>query len=68
MPSTSILCKFSAILQARNKDIEIHLEDLWIYNMLDESSRQLEAAMKLFVKRGKGKAAQEVELNEEDEE
>jgi hypothetical protein len=35
---------------------------------LDESSRQLEATMKLFVKRGKGKAAQEVELNEEDEE
>ena len=46
----------------------MHSEDLRIYNTLDESSRQLEAAMKLFVKWGKGKAAQEVELNEEDEE
>src|ERR1700683_3122207 len=61
MPSTSILCRLSAIPQARNNDIEIHSEDLRIYNTLDESSRQLEAAMKLFAKRGKGKAAQEVE-------
>ena len=68
MPLTSILCRLSAILQARNNDIEIHSEDLRIYNTLDESSRQLEAAMKLFAKWGKGKVAQEVELNEEDEE
>ena len=68
MPSTSILCRLSAIPQARNNDIEIHSEDWRIYNTLDVSSRQLEATMKLFAKWGKGKAAQEVELNEEDEE
>src|ERR1700683_2895404 len=68
MPSPSILCRLSAVPQARNNNIEMHSEDLRIYNTLDESSRQLEAAMKLFVKGGKGKAAQEVELNEEDKE
>src|SRR6202011_3882506 len=68
MPSTLILCRLSAIPQARNNDIEIHSEDWRIYNTLDVSSRQLEATMKLFAKWGKGKAAQEVELNEEDEE
>jgi|ERR1700683_2731188 hypothetical protein len=68
MPSTSILCRLSAVPQARNNDIEMHSEDLRIHNTLDESSRQLEAAMKLFAKWEKGKAAQEVGLNEEDEE
>ena|ERR1700683_1927047 len=68
LPSTSILHRLSAIPQARNNNIKIHLEDLWIYNTLEESSRQLEATVKLFTKRGKGKVAQEVELNEEDEE
>ena len=68
MPSTSILCRLSAVPQARNNDIEMHSEDLRIYNTLDESSGQLEAGMKLFAKWEKGKAAQEVELNEEDEE
>ena len=67
MPLTLIICRFSVVPQARNNDIKIHLEDLQIYNTLDESSRQLEAAM-LFTKQGNGKVAQEVELNAEDEE
>ena len=37
IPSTVILCRLSAIPQARNNNIEIHLEDLQIYNTLDES-------------------------------
>ena len=46
---------------------EIDAEDLQIHNTLEESSGQLEAVAKLFMKQGEGKAAQEVELNEEDE-
>jgi len=44
------------------------LEDFQIYNTLEESSVKLEAAMKMFRKRGKGKSAQEIELHAEDEE
>jgi len=63
LPSTSILCRLSATPQARNNNIELHSDDLRIYNTLEESLGTLEAAMKLFAKRGKGKEAQEVELN-----
>jgi hypothetical protein len=47
--------------------MEIDSEDMQIHNTLKESSGQLEAVVKLFMKQGEGKAAQEVELNEEDE-
>jgi hypothetical protein len=63
----SILCRLSAVPQFRNNNMEIDSEDMQIHNTLKESSGQLEAVAKLFMKQGEGKAAQEVELNEEDE-
>jgi hypothetical protein len=46
--------------------MEINSEDLRMHNTLEESSGQLEAATKLFTKRGEGKAVQEVEFNEDE--
>jgi hypothetical protein len=45
----------------RNNNIELHIDDLRVYDMLDDASKKLEATMKLFAKRGKSKAAQEAE-------
>jgi hypothetical protein len=63
LPSTLILCILSAVPQARNNNIEINSDDLRVYNTLEESFVKLEAAMKLFAKRGMSKIPQEVELN-----
>jgi hypothetical protein len=47
--------------QTRNNNID----NLRIYNTLKESSRKLEAVMKLFAKQGKSKAVQEVNSENE---
>jgi hypothetical protein len=59
LPSIRLLCGLSAVPQAGSNNIELHTDDLRIYDTLEESSRKLEAAMKLFAKLGKSKAAQE---------
>jgi hypothetical protein len=63
LPSTLILCILSTVPQARNNNIEIHSDDLRVYNALEESFVKLKAATKLFAKWGMSKTAQEVELN-----
>src|SRR5882762_3727347 len=57
LPLTSILCRLSTILQARNSNIELHSDDLQVCDTLENSFGTLEATMKLFAKQGKGKAA-----------
>jgi hypothetical protein len=60
IPSTRLLCRLTVGPQTRNNNIELHIDDLRIYDTLDGASKKLEAAMKLFT-RGKSKAAQEAE-------
>jgi hypothetical protein len=61
IPSTRLLCRLTVGPQTRNNNIELHIDDLRVYDTLDDASKKLEAAMKLFAKRGKSKAAQEAE-------
>ena len=61
IPSTRLLCRLMVGPQMRNNNIELHIDDLHVYDTLDDASKKLEAAMKLFAKRGKSKAAQEAE-------
>jgi hypothetical protein len=61
IPSTQLLCRLTVGPQTRNNNIELHIDDLLIYDTLDGAPKKLEATMKLFAKWGKSKAAQEAE-------
>ena len=43
--------------QTRNNNIELHIDELHVYDTLDDASKKLEAMMKLFAKWGESKAA-----------
>jgi len=58
---TRLLCRLTVGPQTRNNIIELHIDDLHVYDTLDDASKKLEAVMKLFTKQGKSKAAQEAE-------
>jgi len=60
LPSTSLLCWLGAPPHTKNNNIEIQTDDLRIFDTLDKDVKKVEAAMKLFMKRGKQKAAQEI--------
>ena len=63
--SKSLLCRLSSSPQVKNDNIKIHAEDLRIFNTLDNNVKTIEAAMKLFSKRGKGKMAEAIPEDEE---
>jgi hypothetical protein len=44
----------------KNNNIEIQTDDLHIFDTLDKCVKKVEAAMKLFMKWGKQRAAQEI--------
>ena len=50
----------SAVVQMKNSNIEIDAADLCIFDTLESEVTKIQAAMKLFAKRGKEKAAQEI--------
>jgi hypothetical protein len=52
IPSTRLLCRLTVGPQTRNNNIQLHIDD---------ASKKLEVAMKLFAKRGKSKAALEAD-------
>jgi len=51
--------------QVKNGNIKVHADDLPIFDALDKSIQKVEAAMKSFSKKGKGKAVQEISNDEE---
>jgi hypothetical protein len=57
-------CRLSTSPHMKNDNIEIHTDDLCMFDSLEKDIRKVEAAMKLFVKRGKAKAAQEISKDE----
>ncbi|KIM71889.1 hypothetical protein PILCRDRAFT_16626 [Piloderma croceum F 1598] len=63
LPSTSLLCRLSASLQAKNNNVEIQTDDLRTFDVLERDVKKVEAAMKLF---SKAKAAQELAILSED--
>ena len=67
LPSTSLLCRLSASPQVKNNNVEIQTDDLRTFDALERDVKKLEAAMKLFLKRGKGRAAQELATLSEDD-
>ena len=67
LPSTSLLCRLSASPQVKNNNVEIQTDDLRTFDALERDVKKLEAAMKLFSKRGKGRAAQELMTLSEDD-
>lgn len=67
LPSTSLLCRLCASLQVKNNNIEIQTDDLRTFDALEKDVKKLETAAKLFSKRGKAKAAQELASLSEDE-
>ena len=60
LPSTSLLCRLGAPPHAKNNNIKIQMDDLHIFDTLDKDVKKVEAAMKLFMKWGKQRAAQEI--------
>jgi len=51
LPSTSLLCCLSANLRVQpNNFVEIHMEELCIYDTLAREVKKLEVAMKMFMK------------------
>jgi hypothetical protein len=64
-PSASLLCRLTISPQVKNGNIEVHADDLCIFDALDKGIQKVEAAMKSFSKKGKAKAAQEVSDDEE---
>jgi len=60
LPSTSLLCRLGVLPHAKNNNIEIQTDDLRIFDTLDKDVKKVEAAMKLFMKQGKWRAAQEI--------
>jgi hypothetical protein len=60
LASTSILCRLSLNPKTKNNNIETNMADLCIFDTLENEVTKIEAAMKLFAKRGKEKAAQEI--------
>jgi hypothetical protein len=56
----------SSTPQARNHCIELQSGDLRVFDSLEGCFKKLEAAMKSFAKRGKQKAAQEKDSDNED--
>ena len=67
LPSTSLLCRLSASPQVKNNNVEIQTDDLRTFDVLERDVKKVEAAMKLFSKRGKAKAAQELATLSEDD-
>jgi hypothetical protein len=67
IPSTRLLCRLTVGPQTRNNNIELHIDDLCVYDTLDDASKKLEAAMKLFAKWGKSKAALEADATADSE-
>jgi len=65
LPSKSLLCRLSSSPQVKNDSIEIHADDLRIFDTLDNNVKTIEAAAKLFSKRGKGKVAEAISEDEE---
>jgi hypothetical protein len=65
LPSKSLLCRLSSSPQVKNDSIEIHADDLRIFDTLDNNVKTIEAAVKLFSKRGKGKVAEAISEDEE---
>jgi len=51
--------------QVKNGNIEVHADDLRIFDALDKGLQKVEAAMNSFSKKGKGKAVQEISDDEE---
>jgi hypothetical protein len=60
LPSTSLLCRLGVLPHTKNNNIEIQTDDLHIFDTLDKCVKKVEAAMKLFMKWGKQRAAQEI--------
>jgi hypothetical protein len=54
---TRLLCRLMVQPQTRNNNIQLHIDELCIYDTLDDASKKLEAMIKLFTKWGKSKAA-----------
>jgi hypothetical protein len=54
---TQLLCRLMVGPQTRNNNIELHIDELRVYDTLDDASKKLEATMKLFAKWGKSKVA-----------
>jgi hypothetical protein len=67
LPSTSLLCWLSASPQVKNNNVEIQTDDLRTFGALKRDVKKLEAAVKLFLKQGKGRAAQELATLSEDD-
>src|ERR1700685_4171576 len=59
-PSTSLLCRLAVSPQVKNGNIKVHADDLRIFDVLDKGIQKVEAAIKSFLKKGKGKVAQEI--------
>jgi hypothetical protein len=57
IPLTQLLCRLTVGPQTRNNNIKLHIDELRVYDTLDDASIKLEAMMKLFAKWGKSKAA-----------
>jgi hypothetical protein len=51
----------------KNNNVEIQTDDLRTFDVLERDVKKVEAAMKLFSKRGKAKAAQELATLSEDD-
>jgi hypothetical protein len=66
LPLTLLLCLLSASSQVKNNNVKIQTDDLQIFDALERDVKKLEAAMKLFSERGKGRAAQELMTLSED--
>ena len=64
-PLTSLLCRLAVSPQVKNGNIEVHADDLHIFDALDKGIQKVEAAMKSFLKKGKDKVAQEISDDEE---
>ena len=67
IPSTRLLCRLTVGPQTRNNNIQLHIDDLRVYDTLDDASKKLKVAMKLFTKRGKSKAALEADATADSE-
>jgi hypothetical protein len=66
LPSTLLLCLLSTSPQVKNNNVEIQTDDLQTFDALERDVKKLEAATKLFSKRGKGRVAQELMTLSED--
>ena len=62
--STTLLCRLSTSPHMKHNNVEIHMDDLRIFDSLEKDIRKVEAAMELFTKQGKAKVAQEISEDE----